>query len=65
MYGKYIQHSTKKHLNSHSVRDPLRVIASNKDKNAHMLWHFDIADNEGEEEDWFIAAKSKITFKPR
>lgn len=33
------------------VRDWLRVIASNKDRNVYELRYFNIADNEGEDEE--------------
>jgi len=35
----------------HNVRDWLRVIASNKDRSVYELRYFNIADNEGEEEE--------------
>ena len=38
-------------LEKHNVRDWLRVIASNKDRNVYELRYFNIAENEGEEED--------------
>ncbi|PWA63281.1 60S ribosomal protein L22-2 [Artemisia annua] len=39
------------YLKKHNVRDWLRVIASNKDHNVYELRYFNIAENEGEEED--------------
>ncbi|GJW64579.1 60S ribosomal protein L22-2 [Tanacetum coccineum] len=48
MYLKYL---TKKYLKKHNVRDWLRVIASNKERNVYELRYFNIAENEGEEED--------------
>ncbi|XP_040997865.1 60S ribosomal protein L22-2-like [Juglans microcarpa x Juglans regia] len=44
---RYLKYLTKKYLKKHNVRDWLRVIASNKDKNVY----FNIVENEGEEED--------------
>ncbi|KAH0870157.1 hypothetical protein HID58_077179, partial [Brassica napus] len=35
----------------HNVRDWLRVIAANKDRNLYELRYFNIAENEAEEED--------------
>ncbi|KAF2562860.1 hypothetical protein F2Q70_00018318 [Brassica cretica] len=35
----------------HNVGDWLRVIAANKDRNLYELRYFNIAENEGEEED--------------
>uniref|UniRef100_A0A803N586 Large ribosomal subunit protein eL22 n=1 Tax=Chenopodium quinoa TaxID=63459 RepID=A0A803N586_CHEQI len=46
-----VQYLTKKYLKKHNVRDWLRVIASNKDRNVYKLWYFNIAENEAEEED--------------
>ncbi|ONM06596.1 60S ribosomal protein L22-2 [Zea mays] len=40
-----------KYLKKHKVRDWLRVIAANKDHDVYELWYFNIAENEGEEED--------------
>eukprot|EP01018_Ginkgo_biloba_P012751 Gb_08874 [translate_table: standard] len=48
MYLKYL---TKKYLKKHNVRDWLRVIASNKDRNVYELRYFNIAENEAEDED--------------
>ncbi|KAL6217221.1 hypothetical protein ACLB2K_010438 [Fragaria x ananassa] len=48
---RYLKYLTKKYLKKHNVRDWLRVIASNKDRNVYELRYFNIADNEGEEED--------------
>ncbi|KAB5529208.1 hypothetical protein DKX38_019327 [Salix brachista] len=47
----YLKYLTKKYLKKHNVRDWLRVIASNKDRNVYELRYFNIAENEGEEED--------------
>ncbi|KAI6692411.1 hypothetical protein NL676_020121 [Syzygium grande] len=42
---------TKKYLKKHNVRDWLWVIASNKDRNVYDVRYFNIAENEGEEEE--------------
>ncbi|XP_039029181.1 60S ribosomal protein L22-2-like [Hibiscus syriacus] len=48
---RYLKYLTKKYLKKHNVRDWLRVIASNKDRTVYELRYFNIAENEGEEED--------------
>ncbi|KAM0954391.1 putative ribosomal protein L22e [Dioscorea sansibarensis] len=48
---RYLKYLTKKYLKKHNVRDWLRVISSNKDRNVYELRYFNIAENEGEEED--------------
>lgn len=48
---RYLKYLTKKYLKKHNVRDWLRVIASNKDRNIYELRYFNIAENEAEEED--------------
>lgn len=48
---RYLKYLTKKYLKKHNVRDWLRVIASNKDRNVYELQYFNIAEGEGEEED--------------
>ncbi|PWA82056.1 ribosomal protein L22e [Artemisia annua] len=48
---RYLKYLTKKYLKKHNVRDWLCVIASNKDRNVYELRYFNIAENEGEEED--------------
>ncbi|CAB4322150.1 unnamed protein product [Prunus armeniaca] len=48
---RYLKYLTKKYLKKHNVRDWLRVIASNKDRGVYELRYFNIAENEGEEED--------------
>jgi large subunit ribosomal protein L22e len=48
---RYLKYLTKKYLKKHNVRDWLRVIASNKDRNVYELRYFNIADNEAEDED--------------
>lgn len=48
---RYVKYLTKKYLKKHNVRDWLRVIASNKDRNMYELRYFNIADNEAEDED--------------
>ncbi|KAJ8643430.1 hypothetical protein MRB53_005178 [Persea americana] len=47
----YLKYLTKKYLKKHNVRDWLRVIASNKDRNVYELRYFNIAENEADEED--------------
>ncbi|KAG0470524.1 hypothetical protein HPP92_017224 [Vanilla planifolia] len=47
---RYLKYLTKKYLKKHNVRDWLRVIASNKDRNVYELRYFNIAENEEEEE---------------
>lgn len=49
--SRYLKYLTKKYLKKHNVRDWLRVIASNKDRNVYELQYFNIAEGEGEEED--------------
>lgn len=49
--SRYLKYLTKKYLKKNNVRDWLRVIASNKDRNVYELRYFNIAENEGEEED--------------
>ncbi|CAK0773751.1 60S ribosomal protein L22B [Coccomyxa viridis] len=51
MSKRYLKYLTKKFLKKHNVRDWLRVIASNKDRNVYELRYFNIADNEGEDEE--------------
>ncbi|KAF8112914.1 hypothetical protein N665_0058s0015 [Sinapis alba] len=49
---RYLKYLTKKYLKKYNVRDWLRVIASNKDKNLYELRYFNIEDDAaGEEED--------------
>ncbi|XP_059659562.1 large ribosomal subunit protein eL22y-like isoform X2 [Cornus florida] len=48
---RYLKYLTKKFLKKHNVRDWLRVISSNKDRNVYELRYFNIAENEGEDED--------------
>ncbi|NP_001131446.1 60S ribosomal protein L22-2 [Zea mays] len=48
---RYLKYLTKKYLKKHNVRDWLRVVAANKDRNVYELRYFNIAENEGEEED--------------
>ncbi|XP_071720507.1 large ribosomal subunit protein eL22y-like [Rutidosis leptorrhynchoides] len=48
---RYLKYLTKKYLKKHNVRDWLRVISSNKDRNVYELRYFNIAENEGEDED--------------
>ena len=48
---RYLKYLTKKYLKKHNVRDWLRVISSNKDRNVYELRYFNIAEQEGEDED--------------
>ncbi|XP_010542854.1 PREDICTED: 60S ribosomal protein L22-2-like [Tarenaya hassleriana] len=48
---RYLKYLTKKYLKKNNVRDWLRVISSNKDRNVYELRYFNIAENEGEEEE--------------
>eukprot|EP00246_Nothoceros_aenigmaticus_P003372 TRINITY_DN144_c0_g2_i1.p2 TRINITY_DN144_c0_g2~~TRINITY_DN144_c0_g2_i1.p2 ORF type:complete len:131 (+),score=36.85 TRINITY_DN144_c0_g2_i1:54-446(+) len=48
---RYLKYLTKKYLKKHNVRDWLRVIAHDKDRNSYELRYFNIADNDAEEED--------------
>jgi len=48
---RYLKYLTKKYLKKHNVRDWLRVIAANKDRNVYELRYFNIAENEAEEEE--------------
>ena len=47
----YLKYLTKKYLKKNNVRDWLRVIASNKDRNAYELRYFKIADAGAEEDE--------------
>ncbi|KAJ0980648.1 hypothetical protein J5N97_008903 [Dioscorea zingiberensis] len=47
---RYLKYLTKKYLKKHNVRDWLRVISSNKDRNVYELRYFNIAENEADEE---------------
>ncbi|KAJ9507626.1 hypothetical protein QJQ45_019183 [Haematococcus lacustris] len=48
---RYLKYLTKKYLKKHNVRDWLRVIASNKDRNVYELRYFNIADNEADDDE--------------
>ncbi|GAB2295227.1 60S ribosomal protein L22B [Dionaea muscipula] len=48
---RYLKYLTKKYLKKYNVRDWLRVIAANKDRNVYELRYFNIVENEGEEEE--------------
>lgn len=48
---RYLKYLTKKYLKKHNVRDWLRVIASNKDRNVYELRYFNIANNEEEDDE--------------
>lgn len=50
MSKRYLKYLTKKYLKKHNVRDWLRVIASNKDRNVYELRYFNIAEGGDEEE---------------
>ena len=45
------RHPSCRFLKKHNVRDWLRVVASNKDRNAYELRYFKIADAGAEDED--------------
>ena len=49
MSKRYMKYLTKKYLKKHNVRDWLRVIASNKERNVYELRYFNIADDNEEE----------------
>merc|ERR1712097_18539 len=49
MSKRYLKYLTKKYLKRHNVRDWLRVIASNKDRNVYELRYFNIAEQEDDE----------------
>ena len=51
IFSRYLKYLTKKYLKKNNVRDWLRVIASDKDRNVYELRYFNIAENEAEEED--------------
>ncbi|GLJ53397.1 hypothetical protein SUGI_1138760 [Cryptomeria japonica] len=48
-FKRYLKYLTKKYLKKHNVRDWLRVIASNKDRNVYELRYFNIAENDAED----------------
>eukprot|EP00271_Cylindrocystis_brebissonii_P013771 TRINITY_DN3400_c0_g1_i1.p1 TRINITY_DN3400_c0_g1~~TRINITY_DN3400_c0_g1_i1.p1 ORF type:complete len:154 (-),score=37.01 TRINITY_DN3400_c0_g1_i1:458-850(-) len=48
---RYLKYLTKKYMKKHNVRDWLRVIASNKDRNVYELRYFNIADTEADDEE--------------
>ncbi|KAI5658715.1 hypothetical protein M9H77_27508 [Catharanthus roseus] len=48
---RYLKYLTKKYLKKNNVRDWLRVISSNKDRNVYELRYFNIAENEAEEDE--------------
>jgi large subunit ribosomal protein L22e len=49
MSKRYMKYLTKKYLKKHNVRDWLRVIASNKDRNVYELRYFNISEPDEEE----------------
>ncbi|KAK4355667.1 hypothetical protein RND71_024638 [Anisodus tanguticus] len=48
---RYLKYLVKKYLKKNNVRDWLRVIASNKERNVYELRYFNIAENEADEEE--------------
>merc|ERR1711865_784363 len=50
MSKRYLKYLTKKYLKKHSVRDWLRVIASNSNRNVYELRYFNISENDADEE---------------
>ncbi|XP_055814270.1 uncharacterized protein LOC129883680 [Solanum dulcamara] len=46
-----LKYLVKKYLKKNNIRDWLRVIAFNKDRNVYELRYFNIAENEANEED--------------
>ncbi|KAL3698048.1 hypothetical protein R1sor_012124 [Riccia sorocarpa] len=48
---RYLKYLTKKYLKQHNVRDWMRVVAHNKDRNAYELRYFNIAENEAEDDE--------------
>ncbi|KAL2631062.1 hypothetical protein R1flu_015748 [Riccia fluitans] len=48
---RYLKYLTKKYLKQHNVRDWMRVVAHNKDRNAYELRYFIIAENEAEDDE--------------
>ncbi|KAG2322547.1 hypothetical protein Bca4012_056692 [Brassica carinata] len=48
---RYLKYLTKKYLKKYNVRDWLRVIASNKDRNLYELRYFNIEDDAAAEEE--------------
>ena len=49
MSKRYMKYLTKKYLKKHNVRDWLRVVACNKERNVYELRYFNIAaDNDDE-----------------
>ena len=51
MSKRYLKYLTKKFLKKHNVRDWIRVISSNKDRNVYELRYFNIENDEAEEEE--------------
>ena len=49
MSKRYMKYLTKKYLKKHNVRDWLRVIASNKDRNVYELRYFNISEPDEED----------------
>ncbi|CAF2052283.1 hypothetical protein HID58_083925 [Brassica napus] len=42
---RYLKYLTKKYLKKYNIRDWLRVVASNKDRNVYELRYFNIEDD--------------------
>lgn len=51
LFFRYLKYLVKKYLKKNNVRDWLRVIAANKDRNVYELRYFNIAETEADEED--------------
>merc|ERR1711976_244317 len=51
MSKRYLKYLTKKYLKKYSVRDWLRVIAPNKDRNVYELRYFNIDENDAEDDE--------------
>lgn len=52
MSKRYLKYLTKKYLKKHNVRDWLRVVASNQDRQAYEIRYFNIQDTaESDDED--------------
>ncbi|KFK42637.1 hypothetical protein AALP_AA1G021100 [Arabis alpina] len=48
---RYLKYLTKKYLKKYKIRDWLRVIASNKDRNLYELRYFNIEEDASDEEE--------------
>uniref|UniRef100_A0A0D3DZ81 Ribosomal protein L22e n=1 Tax=Brassica oleracea var. oleracea TaxID=109376 RepID=A0A0D3DZ81_BRAOL len=47
---RYLKYLTKKYLKKYNIRDWLRVVASNKDRNMYELRYFNIEDDSASDE---------------